>query len=84
VKLKHVKDKELDLKTNAHFKKSNGTVEISIDFKEKIYNDKFIRFLYSCWIQWLGVPHSTIERLINFILCISTTNWNSFQYFAQR
>jgi hypothetical protein len=51
VKLKHVKDKELDLKTNAHFKKSNGIVEISINFKDKIYNEKFIQFLYVCWIQ---------------------------------
>jgi hypothetical protein len=36
VKLKHVKDKKLDFKTNAHFKKSNGMAEISINFKKKI------------------------------------------------
>lgn len=35
VKLKHIKDKELDLKTNAHFKKSNGIIEISMNFKDK-------------------------------------------------
>jgi hypothetical protein len=59
-------------------------VEISINFKDKIYNEKFIQFLDFCCNQWSGVPYSTIERPKNFKLCTSTTNWNSFQYFAQR
>ncbi len=45
--------------------------EISTNFKDKNYNEKFIQFLDFCWIQRSRVPHSTIERPKNFKLCTS-------------
>jgi hypothetical protein len=44
VKVKHVKEKKLNLEINAHLQKSNG-IEIGIEFINKLYNEKFKQFL---------------------------------------
>jgi len=45
VKVKHVKEKKLNLEINAHLQKSNGIIEIGIEFINKLYNEKFKQFL---------------------------------------
>jgi hypothetical protein len=55
----------MNLKINAHLQKSNGIIEIRIEFKNKLYNEKFKQFLDFYWIQQLVVPHSRIERSKN-------------------
>jgi len=45
VKVKHIKEKKMNLKINAHLQKSNGIIEIRIEFKNKLYNEKFKQFL---------------------------------------